>query len=73
MTDVFRKNSGTLTECQKNRVRQIKEKAEELLKIFQDHYLEGDEFEIDLKCLVMARTELEAAVMWAVKGFTKTN
>ena len=66
MIDVFRKVYTPITEDQKKQALAIKEKAEELLALFP-HSEDRSERS---RCAALAKTKLEEAVMWAVKGVT---
>ncbi len=77
MTDTFRKNYTDINEEQAVLIKLIKEKAEELhdLYIFDG---KGRDFglsdkDVDGRHISIAKTELESSVMWAVKGFSKTD
>lgn len=74
MTDSFRKDKQELTEHQLERVTRIKEKAEELLSLFNSDGVNNvlSENEVDLRSIAVAKTQLETSVMWAVKGYTKS-
>ena len=63
-TDVFVRNYTALNDTQKLDVNQIKMKADELLTAMLDAPY------ADKRCMAIARTNLEQAVMWAVKGVT---
>jgi hypothetical protein len=67
MTDTFRKEYKELTQLQKDDMFIIKEKAQILLE-----YLIAIEMNssIDFRCMALARTNLEQAVMWAIKAIT---
>lgn len=70
--DLFRKEKGTLTKEQMSRVDFIKTEAEKL----KDYLIEGfdnPKLNVDQRCLNNALEKLEEAVMWATKGYTKTN
>lgn len=67
MNDVFRKDYTELTEEQKTQGRAIKEKAEELLALFNQAVPAGERSERS-RCVAIARTNLEQAIMWAAKG-----
>lgn len=67
MTDVFRKEYTPLTTEQKEYAAQVKMKAQELHDLLTDASLVAIS---DGRCLAIAKTELETAVMWAVKGIT---
>lgn len=67
MENPFRPVYSELTEQQKLAVDTIKEKAMELFETF--HILCEDK--VDQRCMAVAKTNLEQAVMWAVKASTK--
>lgn len=63
MSDVFRKEYKLLDETQKSRIAQIKTEAEKL------H--ESIDWGIgDKRMIALAKTNLEQAVMWAIKAIT---
>jgi len=64
--DVFRKEQKA-TERTKDEVREVKELAEQLWDRFHFHA------EFSPRELAIAKTHLETAVMWAVKGITDDN
>jgi hypothetical protein len=68
MEDTFRKNREevVISDEVKIHITAIKEKAEELLKSFEEPF-EG----ADARMMALAKTKLEECVMWAVKGITK--
>lgn len=66
MTDTFRKEYRTLSEDQKHCMERIKDKAEELLAAFED----TPGCEVDGRQMALAKTNLEQAVMWAIKAIT---
>jgi len=63
MTDIFRKEYKPLDDSQKLRIDQIKKEAEKLHESID--WAIGDKRMIDL-----AKTNLEQAVMWAIKAIT---
>ena len=63
--NVFRKQYRELSTEEKARLEQLKDKAQELHDIFENSITSTDHREIAL-----AKTKLEEAVMWAVKGIT---
>jgi hypothetical protein len=67
MTDTFRKEYKTLSEDQKNDIEKIKNIAERLLTQF---YLSGVNYSVDQRMMALAKTNLEQAIMWAVKAIT---
>ena len=76
--DLFRLKPYEISDAQKAKVQEIKQKAKELLEIIQnDHTLiDGKRhYKIpqDYVAIELASTKLEECVMWAVKGNTKKN
>lgn len=67
MTDVFRKEYAELTDEQKAQGKTIKEKAEELLALF-NQAVPAEERSERSRCMAVARTNLETTIMWACKG-----
>lgn len=67
MPDTFRKEYAPLSENQKAWMNEVKDKAEELLLAI-DKPREGD-FKGNRE-IAVAKTQLETAIMWAVKGIT---
>ncbi len=67
--DTFRKEYTPLGEVQKIEVKAIKEGAEALEEIF-DSAVPRDRRSEKSRCMALARTNLEQAVMWAVKAAT---
>jgi hypothetical protein len=63
MTDVFRKEYKELDESQKSRINQIKNEAQKLHESF-------DWAIADKRMMALAKTNLEQAVMWAIKSIT---
>lgn len=70
MTDTFRKEYKPLTEEQKTQMDLIKTKAEELLSLLDQNTPLPGVNGVAGRCMSIAKTELETAVMWAVKGVT---
>lgn len=69
MDDTFHKEYKPLTDLQKEQVLIMKENAEELLKqMFK--VVPSDERSERARCMNVARTNLETAIMWAVKSIT---
>jgi hypothetical protein len=66
MTDVFRKAYLPIGDDQKSKINDIKNKAEELYFSMTD--LGG--MTVDPRAMALAKTNLEQAVMWAVKAIT---
>ena len=62
--DIFRKEYKPLNDIQKNRIIQIKNDAEKLLDSIEWAV------NLDARCMALAKTNLEQAVMWAVKAIT---
>lgn len=69
MTDTFRKEYTPLDEEQKASMSAIKDKAQELLDLF-DKSVSPEERSERSRCMAVARTNLETTIMWAVKGVT---
>jgi hypothetical protein len=69
--DTFRKIYTPLTEEQKEQMNNIKDKAQDLLDLFNDA-ISPSEFGRGEKTRLMAiaRTNLEQTIMWAVKAVT---
>ena len=67
MTDTFRKEYRPLSHQTKAIVSHLKDKAEELLAAFEAG---GVNQSIDARSMALAKTNLEQAVMWAVKAIT---
>ncbi len=64
MTDVFRQEYKPLSDDQKAKMNEIKENAEELWDVM------NWEHNADPRMLALAKTNLEQAVMWAIKSIT---
>lgn len=70
MPDIFRKEYRTLTDKERDLLTSIKEKARSL---YDDFEAALDKDRYALMCareIALAKTNLEQAVMWAVKGIT---
>lgn len=67
--DTFRKEYTPLTEVQKAEMAEIKEKAQDLLDIFNVAVPAYERTERS-RCMAVARTNLETTIMWAVKAVT---
>lgn len=67
MTDTFRKQYRPLSDETNAVVYHIKDRAEELLAAFEAG---GVNQTIDPRAMALAKTNLEQAVMWAVKAIT---
>lgn len=67
--DTFRKEYKPLSEEQKNQMEVIKLTAENVLKAFNDSVTAEERSERS-RCMAIARTNLEQAIMWAVKAIT---
>ena len=67
MTDTFRKEYKDLHEAVKEHIKNIKIYAEDL-----ENILNKTEAicEYDKRCMALAKTNLEQAIMWAVKAIT---
>lgn len=63
MSDVFRKEYKSLSDDAKSRINQIKSEAEKLYQSFD--WTIGDN-----RMIALAKTNLEQAVMWAIKAIT---
>lgn len=70
MNDTFRKEYTPLTEEQKTQMAAIKDKAQELLDLFNSVLSTPEERSDRSRCMAVARTNLEQTIMWAVKGVT---
>jgi len=68
-TDTFRKEYTPLSDEQKEHMSVIKNSAELLLESF-NNAVPTDERSERSRCMAIARTNLEQAIMWAVKGVT---
>lgn len=69
MTDIFRKEYTPLTDEQKEQVAKLKEYGEEVL-VTMNSFVPTDERSERSRCMAIARTNLETAVMYAVKAVT---
>ena len=69
MTDTFRRTYTELSDEQKEQMDYIKQTAETLEHIL-DTYVPRDERSERSRCMALARTNLETAVMYAVKAVT---
>lgn len=67
--DTFRKEYAELTEDQKMTVRAIKDNAQAMLDSW-DATVSREERSERSRCMAIARTNLETAVMYAVKAVT---
>ncbi len=65
MSDVFRKEYKQLSDEQKSLINNIKAQAQSLHASFEDCM-----FEHDKRMMALAKTNLEQAVMWAIKAIT---
>jgi len=68
--DTFRKVYKPLTEEQKAQMDAIKTKAEELLSLLDENTPLPGTNGVKGRCMAVAKTELETAIMWATKGIT---
>lgn len=68
MTDTFRKEYRPLSEQQKELIELIKDRAESLLSAFNEYV--NFEIAVDARQMALAKTNLEQAIMWAVKAIT---
>ena len=66
MTDTFRKEYKPLSDSQKHAMNLFKERADELLKEFNN----AAPLNPDPRAMAVAKTNLEQSVMWAVKSIT---
>lgn len=67
--NIFRKEYRPLSDEEKVKLEKIKDKAQELLDIYQDNSIRP--FSADeARAVAIAKTKLEESVMWAVKGVT---
>ena len=69
MSDTFRSDYKELNDQQKSDVAGIKAKAVELMDLFQ-LASSPEERSDKSRCMSIARTNLEQAIMWATKGIT---
>lgn len=67
--DTFRKEYTPLDEEQKQQMAAIKDKAQELLDLFNQAVPQEERSERS-RCMAVARTNLEQTIMWAVKAVT---
>lgn len=65
--DTFRKEYRELTDIERERLLNMKERAERLLSAIDRLPDRGDE---SARCKALARTRLEEAVFWATKAAT---
>lgn len=68
MTDTFRKEYKALSDIQKASVLFIKEIAESLENQLDE--ISNSGIAIDNRCMALAKTNLEQAIMWAIKAIT---
>lgn len=68
--DTFRKEYKPLTEEQKTQMELIKTKAEELMRVLDLNTPLPGVNGVAGRCMSIAKTELETAIMWAIKGVT---
>jgi len=69
--NIFRKAYRQLNEAEKQRLDEIKDKAQELYDLFDTPiFTEISSRSGDGRSLTLAKDNLEQAVMWGVKGFT---
>lgn len=66
--DTFRKEYTPLNDRQKQEMAEIKDKAQELFDLIDK--VDTDTASGKTRCLALAKTNLEQAVMWAIKGVT---
>lgn len=67
--DTFRKEYKPLSDEQKAQMNAIKDKAVLVLDAMNEAVPDGERSERS-RCMAIARTNLEQAIMWAVKGVT---
>lgn len=67
--DVFRKVYTPLTDEAKQEMADVKDKAQELYDMIDKLVLMNDRSE-KARCVAIAKTNLEQAIMWACKGIT---
>ena len=67
--DIFRKEYKPLSDKQKDYIECFKQKAEALWFDFEEAALQKD-FNHDPRAMALAKTNLEQAIMWAVKSIT---
>jgi hypothetical protein len=66
--DIFRKHAWkSLDDVTKAKIFEIKDKADDLLAAIESFPLEGEA----LRHCALAKTNLEQAVMWAIKAITE--
>jgi len=69
MNDIFRQEYTPLTEEQKQKISEIKSKAQELHDLINDGKLKFYTPEFS-RCITQSQWRLEEAIMWAVKGWS---
>lgn len=69
MSDIFRQEYSPVSSEASAKVLEVKQKAQELYDSIDFIGILGVPG-IDYRCLAVAKTELETAVMWAIKGLT---
>lgn len=69
MPDTFRKTYTELTDGQKKDMLNVKAAADNLLDLM-NKAVPAEERSERSRCMAIARTNLEQAIMWAVKGIT---
>lgn len=67
MSDTFRKEYKELSQLQKDNMFMIKVKAQELMDYLDEISLDKS---IDPRGMAIAKTNLEQAIMWAIKSIT---
>lgn len=67
--DTFRKEYKPLTEEQKSQVDAVKDAAERVEGLLNGA-LDPNERSERARCIAVAKTNIEQAIMWAVKGLT---
>lgn len=75
MTNIFRKEYRELSDDEKALLDQVKDKAQELFDLISEGTRVREQLSRDMPTqngreMALAKTKLEEAVMWAVKGIT---
>lgn len=70
MSDPFRQDYKVLTGYQRDTIFIFKAKAENLLHELEVAEANQVELTVDKRCMALAKTNLEQAIMWAVKAVT---
>lgn len=69
MSDVFKRQYRPLSDQEKEFIDNLKHQAEIVYGLIEQSIPKGEHSE-RTRCLAIAKTELETAIMWAVKGLT---